>query len=253
MRIPGILSLSDVTTEEAREAWGEVRAGMLPTGATEQHGPNLEMSCDITVATAFAERLARAFFPRVALLPPFPYGVSPHHLAFTGTLSLRPETFEAVVTDVADSLRHHGVQRLVIVNGHGGNHAPLALLTAKLRDRGIRAASLAWFSLAADEAAKTAKHTPYNHACEVETSVALALAPQLVRKDKLAAGKVRPQPYRNSNPSGSAKVEVPYLFDELTENGALGDARLATLKDGERIVAAVVDRASAFLEDFLKD
>ena len=252
MRNPGILSLSDVTTEEAREAWGAVRAGILPTGATEQHGPNLEMSCDITVASAFAERLARAFFPRVALLPPLPYGVSPHHMAFTGTLTLRPETFEAVVTDVADSLRHHGVQRLLIVNGHGGNHAPLALITAKLRDRGIQAASLAWFSLAADEAAKTAKHTPYNHACEVETSIALALAPHLVRKDKLAPGKVRPQPYRNSNPSGSAKVEVPYRFDDLTENGALGDARLATLQDGERIVAAVVERASAFLEDFLK-
>ena len=252
MRNPGILSLSDVTTAEARAAWGPVKAGILPTGATEQHGPNLEMSCDITVATAFADRLARTFFPRVALLPPFPYGVSPHHMGFTGTLTLRPETFDAVVCDLADSLLRHGVKKLLVVNGHGGNQAPLALTLAKLRDRGVQAASLAWFSLAADECAKTAKHTPYNHACEVETSVALVLAPQIVRKDQLAAGKVKPSPYRNSDPSGSAKIDVPWKFDELSENGALGDARLATREDGERIVAATLDRASAFLEDFLK-
>jgi creatinine amidohydrolase len=252
MRNPGLISLSDITTAEARQVWKDVRCGLLPTGATEQHGPNLEMSCDITVATAFAERLARAFHPRVALLPPFPYGVSPHHMAFTGTLTLRPETFDAVVCDLADSLLRHGVKKLLVVNGHGGNQAPLALTLAKLRDRGVQAASLAWFSLAADECAKTAKHTPYNHACEVETSVALALAPQIVRKDQLAAGKVKPSPYRNANPSGSAKIDVPWKFDELSENGALGDARLATREDGERIVAATLDRASAFLEDFLK-
>jgi creatinine amidohydrolase len=252
MRNPGVINLSDLTTAEAREAWKDVAAGILPTGATEQHGPNLEMSCDITVATAFADRLARAFYPRVALLPPLPFGVSPHHMAFTGTLTLRPETFDAVVCDLADSLVRHGIRKLLVVNGHGGNQAPLALTTAKLRDRGVRAASLAWFSLAADECAKTAKHTPYNHACEVETSIALALAPHIVRKDKLAPGRVKPSPYRHGNPAGSAKIDIPWKFEELTENGALGDARLATREDGERIVAATLERASAFLEDFLK-
>lgn len=252
MRDPGVISLSDITTAEALELWKDVAAGILPTGATEQHGPNLEMSCDITVATAFAARLARSFYPRVALLPPLPFGVSPHHMAFTGTLTLRPETFDAVVCDLADSLVRHGIRKLLVVNGHGGNQAPLALTTAKLRDRGIQAASLAWFSLAADECAKTAKHTPYNHACEVETSIALALAPQIVRKDKLAAGKVKPSPYRHGTPAGSAKVDFPWKFEELTENGALGDARMATREDGERIVAATLDRAGAFLEDFLK-
>lgn len=252
MRNPGVISLSDLTTAEARELWKDVGCGILPTGATEQHGPNLEMSCDITVATAFADRLARDFYPRVALLPPLPFGVSPHHMAFTGTLTLRPETFDAVVGDLADSLVRHGVKKLLVVNGHGGNTAPLALATAKLRDRGVKAASLAWFGLAADECAKIAKHTPYNHACEVETSVALALAPHIVRKDKLAAGKLKPLPYRNANPSGSAKIDVPWKFDELSENGALGDARLATREDGEKVVNATLERARAFLEDFLK-
>jgi creatinine amidohydrolase len=250
MRNPGILSLADVTTDEAREAWPRVKGALLPLGANEQHGPNLEMSADITIASAFAERLARAFHPRLVLCPPVPYGVSPHHMAFTGTLTLRPETFDAVVCDIAASLAHHGVRTLVIVNGHGGNQAPLAVTTAKLRDQGFRVASLAWFGLAADEAKKTARHTPYNHACEVETSIALALAPQLVRKEKLQPGKVKPFPHPHTA-YDQPRVDLPYSFADLTENGALGDARLATREDGERIVKAVIERASAFLESFL--
>lgn len=247
----GILSLSDLTTAEARQAWPQVKAGIVAVGSTEQHGPNLGMSADITIAAALAERLARQFYPRVVLLPPFPYGISDHHMAFTGTLTLRPETFEAVVCDLASSLLHHGIRSLVLVNGHGGNQAPLATIMKKVRSQGVRVATLAWFVLTADEAAKTARHNPYNHACEVETSIALALAPQIVRKDKLEPGKVKPFAYRNTSPTDPGRVDVPYRFEEFTENGALGDARLASVEDGQRIVKAFLDRAGAFLEDFL--
>jgi creatinine amidohydrolase len=246
-----ILSLADLTTAEAKAAWKKVRAGVLAVGSNEQHGPNLGMSTDTTLASAFAERLARRFFPRVVLLPPVPYGISDHHMAFTGTMTLRPETFDAVVCDLADSLAHHGVKSLAIVNGHGGNQAPLATTLKKLRARGLRVANLAWFVLCADEAKRISRHPLYNHACEVETSIALALAPHLVRKGKLAPGKVKKLPWRRTHPE-EPRVEVSYRFDELTSNGALGDARLATREDGERLVAAFLDRASVFLEDFLK-
>lgn len=245
-----ILSLADLTTAEAKAAWPQVRAGILAVGSNEQHGPNLGMSADTTIATALAEQLARRFFPRLVLLPPFPYGVSDHHMAFTGTLTLRPETFDAVVCDLADSLVHHGLRTLVIVNGHGGNQAPLVAILKRLRARGLKVASLEWFTLCSDEARKIARHPLYNHACEVETSIALALAPGLVRRDKLAPGKIKPLALRHTQPGGP-RVELMYRFDELTENGALGDARLATLEDGNRIVGAFMDRATAFLEDFL--
>jgi creatinine amidohydrolase len=78
----------------------------------------------------------------------------------------------------------------------------------------------------------------------------MALAPQLVRKEKLQPGKVKPLKYPNTSPD-QPKVEVPYSFADMTENGALGDARLATKEDGDRIANAVLDRASAFLESFL--
>lgn len=247
-----ILSLADLTTEEAREVWPQVRGGIVAIGSNEQHGPNLGMSTDTTIAAAFAERLAARFAPRLVLLPPVPYGVSYHHMAFTGTMTLSPATLDAVVGDLADSLGRHGLKTLVIINGHGGNQAPLGATTVRLCDRGFRVATLAWFNLVADEAKKTARSPRYNHACEVETSIALALAPGLVRKDKLAPGKLKPEPYRHIDPDGPGRVEVPLRFDEMTENGALGDARLATVEDGRRIVEAFLKRAGEFLEDFLR-
>lgn len=246
-----VLSLADLTTEEARDAWPQVRGGILPIGSNEQHGPNLGMSTDATIASALAERVARRFHPRLVLLPTIPYGVSYHHMAFTGTLTLSPGTLDAVVCDVAESLARHGPKTLVILNGHGGNRAPLGGTMAKLRDRGFRVAMLAWFDLAADVARSIAKSAPYNHACEVETSLAMAVAPDLVRKDKLAPGKVKPWAYRHVDPEGPGRADVPVPFHEMTENGALGDARRATVEDGRRLLDAFMERAAAFLDDFL--
>ncbi len=244
-------SLADLTTTEATDLWPQVLGGIVAVGSSEQHGPNLGMSADTEIASALANQLAHRFAPRLVLLPPVPYGVSSHHMSFTGTLTLRPETLDAIVCDLATSLGAHGLRTLVIVNGHGGNSAPLATTAAKLRAQGFRVAVLAWFHLAADEARKTARTPLYNHACEVETSIALALAPGIVRRDKLVAGQLKPLPYHYTHPEDPGHADVPYLFEELTENGALGDARQATVEDGQRIVGVFLERAAVFLEDFL--
>ncbi len=246
-----MLALAELTTVEAARMWPEIRGAVVAVGSLEQHGPNLGMSVDTAIADSLARHLARRLYPRLVLLPAVPYGVSYHHMAFTGSLTLRPETLDAIIADLAASLAHHGLRTLVVVNGHGGNSAPLATTGVKLRFQGYRVAVLSWFTLAGDEAQKTARSTLYNHACEVETSIALALTPGLVRREALAQGRTKTLPYRYADIRGPARVEVPYRFDELTENGALGDARLATVEDGERIVATTLERAVAFLEDFI--
>jgi creatinine amidohydrolase len=248
-----MLTLADLTTVEAAEAWPRIQGAVVAVGSLEQHGPNLGMGVDTAIAEGIARHLAHRLFPRLVLLPTVAYGVSYHHMAFAGSLTLRPETLDAIITDLATSLAHHGLRTLVIVNGHGGNTAPLASTCGKLRFQGYRVAVVSWFGLAGDEAAKTARSALYNHACEVETSIAMVLAPSLVRRETLAAGQIRAVPYRHADIRGPARVEVPYRFDELTENGALGDARLATVEDGQRIVNVTVERAVAFLEDFLGD
>lgn len=248
-----VLALADLTTEEAKKIWLQVRGGVVAIGSLEQHGPNLGMSVDTAIADALARRLAQRLAPRVVLLPAIPYGVSYHHMAFTGSLTLRAETLDAIVSDLVSSLAHHDVRCLIVVNGHGGNTAPLATTFGRLRFEGFRIAALSWFGLAGDEAARIARSPSYGHACEVETSIALALSPHLVRKNALAPGRVKTLPFRHSEIRGPARAEASYRFEELTENGALGDARLATLEDGKRIVGTTLERAAAFAEDFLEN
>ncbi|MGH2426078.1 MAG: creatininase family protein [bacterium] len=247
-----IQALADLTTEEAAKFWPEVRGGIVAIGSLEQHGPNLGMSVDTAIADALARRLVQRLGRRVVLLPAVPYGVSYHHMAFTGSLTLRAETLDAIVTDLVSSLAHHNVRRLIVVNGHGGNTAPLATTFGRLRFEGFRIAALSWFGLAGDEAARIARSSSYGHACEVETSIAMALSPHLVRKNALTSGRVKALPFRHGEIRGPARVEASYRFEELTENGALGDARLATVEDGERIASATLERAVAFAEDFLE-
>jgi len=246
-----LLALASLTTEEAAEMWPQVRGAILAIGSLEQHGPNLGMSVDTAIADGLARRIAQRFYPRLVLLPAVPYGVSYHHMAFTGSVTLRAETLDAIVTDLVTSLAHHGLRTLIVVNGHGGNTAPLATIFGRLRFEGFRVAALAWFGLAGDEAARVARSALYGHACEVETSVAMAVAPGLVRRAALAAGRLKQLPFRHADIRGSARVEASYRFEELTENGALGDARLATVEDGERIVTTTLERAEAFIADFI--
>lgn len=247
-----VLDLSEMTTTEASAIWPSVQGAMLPVGSLEQHGPNLAMSVDTAIAHRLALDLARRLYPRLVLMPALPFGVSHHHLPFVGTITLQPETLDAIISDLTESLGTHGIRKLVIVNAHGGNQAPLRSTAARLMARGFRIAVVSWFLLAADEAERVARSALYGHACEVETSLALALTPSLVRLEALAAGEMKSIPYHYADIRGPARVDLPYRFDELTANGALGDARLATEADGVRIAGTTLTRATAFLEDFLQ-
>lgn len=91
----------------------------------------------------------------------------------------------------------------------------------------------------------------YGHACEIETSVALYLAPQTVRSGALKRGDVTGFRFRNSG-FGEGRVEFPYSWSEITRNGALGDATAASAEIGERIVSLAVKRTLEFLEEFLE-
>ncbi len=127
------VELARLTTEEAASALARAEVVILPVGATEQHGPNLTLETDTAIAYELARRIALRLFPRALVTPPLPFGVSYHHLGFPGTLTLSPDTFVAVLLDLAKSLRHHGVRRLFILDGHAGNRGVLDVVTTKLR------------------------------------------------------------------------------------------------------------------------
>ena len=93
---------------------------ILPTGSFEQHGRHLPLTTDSLIATAIAERLAADY--NLFVLPVLTFGCSHEHAGFPGTVSISAHTLGAVVSDIFDSLAQSGVDRLVLVNAHGGNY-----------------------------------------------------------------------------------------------------------------------------------
>lgn len=244
----------------ARMSWPEVRSALetarlavIPSGSCEQHGPNMTMETDAAICYGLAERLAQRLYPRALLAPLLPWGVSPHHMSFPGTITLRPETYDAVLWDVVASLKSHGLRHFLLVNGHGGNVAPLNVISMKLRrELDVRVAVMFYMQLAADVIKAGAKTTLYGHACEVEASVGLYLAPQAVKPERVA-GEVRPYAHAHTNIKIAERLDYPFMFEEFTANGALGDARLATLEFGEQIVETTLERTLEFLQTFLSE
>lgn len=245
--------LADLTWAEADEALRRAGLAIIPVGSCEQHGPHMTLSTDLRIAIGLAQRLAASLDDAAVLCPPVHYGLSEHHLAFAGTLTLRPATFINVFTDLAESLAHWGIRRLLVVNGHGGNVDALRLAAQSAwRDLGVLVGSIMWSRLASDTVASGASSPSYGHACEVETSVAMALAPECVREDRIGVPGGRSEPDPLTDPP-FARVDRPFWFDEWTDDGALGDPRLASREFGTEIVTVAYERALAFAQRLLHD
>ena len=248
------VALAKMTSPEAAEALGKAEVALIPVGATEQHGPNMTLETDTAVAYRLALRIAAALHPRAVVALALPYRVSYHHMQFPGTMTVSPETFQAVVLEVVDSLRQHGMERFFVVDGHAGNQGALDVLMTKLRfQMGLRAAYLFYFTIVDDLMREGAQTERWGHACEVEASMGLALQPDIVRDEALETGKVRPASLPYSNVLESPRVGVPLSFEEITDNGALGDATKASEAFGRQLTGAVVQRSVEFLERFLQE
>lgn len=246
------IRLADLTSEDARTAQERARVAILPVGATEQHGPHLTVATDGRIAEAFAERLGSELGEEALVCPLLPYGLSEHHAGFPGTLTLTPATFLAVVGDLVASLGSQGFQRVVIVNGHGGNLEALSLVARQARsEHGILVASMMWAKLARDVCATEAATDAYGHACELETSLAMALAPELVLQDRIAEPSPRPEIEPISAPP-APYVDVAVRFDEITRDGIYGEPQHASVELGEKILHVALERAVVFTRAFIE-
>jgi len=243
--------LARLTWEDARAAFAKARVALVPIGSLEQHGPHMTMETDTAIAVAFARRLGDELGEAAMQCPPVVYGMSEHHLAFAGTMTLRAPSLLAIVRDIVESLAHHGMKRVLFVNGHGGNLDPLRLAAREAgRDGPTKVATVMWAILAADLIAARAAGKRYGHACDIETSVALAIAPQVVLVDRIRAPAPPPAEAPLVEPQG-ARVDVPTPFEQWTTDGALGDPRRASRELGEEIVSLALRRAAAFALRFM--
>lgn len=246
--------LGELTTRDAAESVARGDIVILPAGAFEQHGPALPMATDLIRAEDLAGRVAAALPQRVVIGPCLPVGVSPHHLGFAGTVTLRPATFLAVAREYVDSLAHHGWRKILVLTGHAGNNATLgALAQDLLHDRpDIEFAWTAIASLAGPATAQLQRAEVTGHCGESETAQMLHVAPHLVHVDRLAAGTTA---LDQLDPlSRLARRTAPALarrYDRLSTNGVLGDPTTATADQGRAIVDAVTTALVEHLQEWL--
>jgi creatinine amidohydrolase len=220
--------------------WPEIRAEqrrgrdtvVVAFGATEQHGPHMPLATDALIgdhlARLVADRLDAFLAPTVRL------GCSEHHLAFPGTLSISERTFRAVVSDLVGSLARGGFARVVMLPTHGGNFAPLAAAIEDLGPSpGVEVSALtdlgALFTIARLGAEEHGVPLGEGgiHAGEWETSMLMAIHPELVHAELREAGYT-------GDPQAAAGAIFAEGVHTVAENGVIGDPARASAEHGAR-------------------
>lgn len=229
---------------------------VLPLGATEQHGPHLPLSVDSDLALAAATGCLAHLDPaqRVLILPALTVTKSNEHNGFPGTLSLSAETLLAVLRDLIASLARSGVQRLLLLNGHGGNTALLEVAAREGRiDHGMIVAHASWSAFADYDDLFDARALAYDlHAGDFETSAMLALRPGAVDMDKAQDFRTAMQDWEDAGRLTGLTGQPArpgWVIEDLNPDGALGNAAAATADRG----AALMDRAARGLARYLAD
>ena len=218
-------------------------------GSIEQHGPHLPLDTDAFDADYLAQRIAEACSdPKPLVLPLIPFGVSYEHDEFKGTVSISNDVLSRLVYDVGMSVAKNGINKLVIVNGHGGNN-PALNYAAQMITRDAKIFVCVDTGETSDVDIYRMVETPNDvHAGEIETSTALAVRPHLVRMDK-AAKLVPSFSSRYLNFSTKRSVSWYAYTKRISKSGVMGDPTKASAEKGERIWQMMIAHLVALVED----
>lgn len=193
--MPRAYSLMDITQPEAAALLADNPVVVIPTGSVEQHGPHLPLGTDYYAALVIAQRVAQDLN---ALLVPFtPLGVTPFHMSFVGTITLNPESYASLLTDVCESMVKHGARRFIIVNWHEGNTPSIDLVAARLQQK----YPIRFFVVQAAYVAQElfGKEVGLTHGGLLEALPVLAYNPAIAKLDRAT---------NPSDPSQAGKMDV---------------------------------------------
>jgi creatinine amidohydrolase len=232
---------------------------VIPAATLEDHGYHLPIDTDVrlveAVVTGAIDRFNAQGEAKALLFPTQVHGYTPHHMDFPGTVTLRWDTFVDSLVQCGASLCRHGFDRILIVNGHGSN-APLVNMAARLinleHPGAVCASSFYLNGERAQEVIAGVRRSQRGgmaHACELETSLSLALRPDLVQMDK-AVDEI-PADYTENWWMDWSDGPLSYTphWSALSASGVTGAATLATAETGRALLAAAHEEIAGFIGD----
>jgi creatinine amidohydrolase len=254
----------ELTAEDLRGLAADEAIVVLPVASMEQHGPHLPVGVDTIQCEAVCRRAAEiaaatkpSSDPSVIEAPNRPVVVAPtlwcgmaeHHMSFGGTFTFDIPTYRTVLLSLLTSIERAGFRRVAVVNGHGGNISALnAFLPDLQRETQLRLYATTYFMLAVDEIRPFLdRQNGVRHACEVETSMMLALTPELVKTDRLA--EAHGPMFDDTRSVLAPEWQSFRTIESMSASGVIGDARTATAEKGEKIIAACATALAAKLLD----
>jgi creatinine amidohydrolase len=232
---------------------------VLPIGAIEQHGPHLPLSVDRDLVEAAVQRALPLLdtTQSVLVLPTLTITKSGEHDRHPGTLSLSADTLLATLRDIAVSVARTNIQRLVLLNGHGGNNAALDIAARDIRiSHNLIVATCSWSAFAEVNGIIAEEDYAFDlHAGESETSAMLAAKPDLVdmslAQNFAPTMRERKKTSRFIGLTGQA-ARPAWIIDDLHPEGACGNAAAATVEKGEQLLGSAARNFVEFLKEFAK-
>ncbi|MCG8564819.1 MAG: creatininase family protein [Desulfobacterales bacterium] len=227
------VKLEELNEHSFKEA--KIDKAILAIGSTECHGEHLPFGCDTLVSYDIAKRIAEGL-DNTVVCPPLWFGMSAHYMHKPMCITLSDETLIQVISEMLESLIHWGINKVVIINGHDGNIAPIEIATRKTKvaHPEFNLAVLdAWWVTAANLIPEDTFEVwnGLGHGGEGETSIGLSIFPELCDMDR-AKGMI---------PNMDNNVKLVWNFNELTDFGASGAPEKATKEKGDAMKNALVD------------
>lgn len=234
---------------------------LLPIAAIEQHGKHLPVGTDSLILEALLEQFAKTKeFPdyNVIIAPQIWIGKSNEHLGFPGTISYTAKTLYDMLDEMVDSMVKSGFNKIMLTNSHGGNTDLLNLISRDLRIKYKIDVYVFdwWFTPFWQELLATEKESvsPYGvfHACELETSLMMAINPDLVDTDAIADETPDDMFKEQKFLSLFGPITMGWKTNDVTKSGVIGSPSFATAEKGKKMLQYAVDKLEAIVTELVR-